>query len=1078
MADTGRPEDPTLGVAIMRPGLGVAEGLRWVLHNATGVHLLSRRGAAAEAVSSSQWVPCELPVGAPVGVLGIDGPARGAVVVEPLGGRYDVASLVGTRPLTLSELTPVAPAAAPQALGRARASAALRIGGYQGPICRSARRFALGWFLAEYRARAEADGLFGATWLDIALLPHQVAVARHVLSSASIAHVLADEVGLGKTVEALMIWSALSARDPGLRTLITVPRSLVPQWCLEVRRRAEHRLLARWYEDLPRLYVEGDGADAGARGVTIVDHDGLAAYRRTGGRVDLLIVDEAHELRAEVWEVAEQLAEQALHTLFITATPRGRRELTGAARRSARTTAFARVIRAVDPKVEPARRAPTDVEERLEQDLKLLAEAAALATAGDTAGFTTLAARAAVASGARPHGEGEDPSAVLRAATLLERVVRTRRRSLPTASFAERVLVRHELPLRDEEVAVVRALRSLDQEPEAGPQRRAVCASWEALRQSSPDAAVREVLRALGNADTKLESLMDLVAGLWLTDPWRKLVIRCESTPTRRRLLERLSLLLRAGALRTLSEEQRERWGEHVGPVAVLDRDQDAMIDVLRNQTDPADSMLGQLGAFEHWGAGGAVILVANDVGAIGLNLQFASDLILYDVPWKPHLLEQWIGRLDRIGRRAAPGATEPRPIVIHALSHPGLPDWELLHLYEVMGIFTSGHHTPPEIADHVERLIGGVDRGVAWAQVREQALAILADQEEGGAALLEPAPAAVQADPCGADVAPILVRALEAAGLSVERTERITVSWPTGGGELPAYLAQLREALGGAEIDPRTRPDIAAERRARQRRLDLDPERLGGARWIRHGSADFVTPRHPAFADAEAELELDPSVPLGLVSLRTPDVPAGKYLIALGRSFPEAGAHLGLARTGVASLLLEDDADAKRIVEIMSRGLARSICAAAPPRVVSGAWRLAGSVPQPAGPATLEAIVARLGKAQTSGKWWPDQPLLLWAETEFGARVVVGPEVVRRSLREAALFGRQRLGQLVARGERILARLAGVAASVEAQRREQIARAVRASEQLAELEAMAPDVAVEASRVVLERAAIVEVSR
>ncbi len=48
----------------------------------------------------------------------------------------------------------------------------------------------------------------------------------------------------------------------------------------------------------------------------------------------------------------------------------------------------------------------------------------------------------------------------------------------------------------------------------------------------------------------------------------------------------------------------------------------------------------------------GAQILLCSEIGSEGRNFQFASDLILFDLPANPDVLEQRIGRLDRIGQR------------------------------------------------------------------------------------------------------------------------------------------------------------------------------------------------------------------------------------------------------------------------------------------------------------------------------------------------------------------------------------------------------------------------------------------
>lgn len=80
------------------------------------------------------------------------------------------------------------------------------------------------------RAFALNEGLGGALGVAAEPLPHQLATVRRVLSEAEIRHLISDEVGLGKTVQALMIVNALRFQDPTHRTLVVAPDNLLSQW--------------------------------------------------------------------------------------------------------------------------------------------------------------------------------------------------------------------------------------------------------------------------------------------------------------------------------------------------------------------------------------------------------------------------------------------------------------------------------------------------------------------------------------------------------------------------------------------------------------------------------------------------------------------------------------------------------------------------------------------------------------------------------------------------------------------------------------------------------------------------------
>lgn len=166
----------------------------------------------------------------------------------------------------------------------------------------------------------------------IALLPHQLWVCRRVLSSWPARWLVADDVGLGKTIEAgLILWPLLSK---GLvrRLLILCPASLVEQW--------QHRLRTMFDIRLARYVTEADSD----RGDFWSTHSQVVASLETlrldrGGRHerlfegpswDLLIVDEAHHVNADEdagptlgYKLAHRLVEEkkVASMIFFTGTP-------------------------------------------------------------------------------------------------------------------------------------------------------------------------------------------------------------------------------------------------------------------------------------------------------------------------------------------------------------------------------------------------------------------------------------------------------------------------------------------------------------------------------------------------------------------------------------------------------------------------------------------------------------------------------------------------------------------------------------------------------------------------------------
>ncbi len=142
---------------------------------------------------------------------------------------------------------------------------------------------------------------------------------------------IADEVGLGKTIEAGLVWTELDARSAGLRRVLVVcPAMLVQKWKTEMRQRFDRRLDeldARGLADLLELLRSGD-EDRPFAGIVSLErlrsNKLLADIAELSPRFDLVIVDEAHYLRNQTtlsYELGVLLSEWAEALLFLSATP-------------------------------------------------------------------------------------------------------------------------------------------------------------------------------------------------------------------------------------------------------------------------------------------------------------------------------------------------------------------------------------------------------------------------------------------------------------------------------------------------------------------------------------------------------------------------------------------------------------------------------------------------------------------------------------------------------------------------------------------------------------------------------------
>ena len=178
--------------------------------------------------------------------------------------------------------------------------------------------------------RSPVRGLYGG---KMDLIPHQLYIAHEVSNRQSPRVLLADEVGLGKTIEACLVLNRLLVCGRANRVLILVPGSLVHQWFVELLRRFNH-----WFSifDEERcLSIESGQSEANPfedDQLILADIDWLAESPKRSSQAiaagwDLLIVDEAHHLKwdaqnpSDKYKLVDALGQAAHALLLLTATP-------------------------------------------------------------------------------------------------------------------------------------------------------------------------------------------------------------------------------------------------------------------------------------------------------------------------------------------------------------------------------------------------------------------------------------------------------------------------------------------------------------------------------------------------------------------------------------------------------------------------------------------------------------------------------------------------------------------------------------------------------------------------------------
>ena len=184
-------------------------------------------------------------------------------------------------------------------------------------------------------------------------LPHQIGVLSRAISSESIRFLLADEVGLGKTIEAGLIMRELKLRGLVSRTLVIAPRGLITQWVAEMRIHFGedfHLLIPsefptyRRFLDEDNLWLSHDQVVTPIDSVKPIEsrkgwsEEQVEAYNRErfddliSAGWDLIVVDEAHRLGGSTEQVARHklgrgLSDASPYFLLLSATPhQGKRD--------------------------------------------------------------------------------------------------------------------------------------------------------------------------------------------------------------------------------------------------------------------------------------------------------------------------------------------------------------------------------------------------------------------------------------------------------------------------------------------------------------------------------------------------------------------------------------------------------------------------------------------------------------------------------------------------------------------------------------------------------------------------------
>ena len=501
--------------------------------------------------------------------------------------------------------------------------------------------------------RSAAQGLTGFISANIELVPYQAAAVKRVLQDQSLRYLLADEVGLGKTIEAGAIIRQILIDDPRRKVAVLVPESIVKQW------RAE----------LERGFSIADFSES----VRVIPHN-AAVDINPRNPPDLLVIDEAHQLIAplehnkdDLFRVVADLAKAVPRLLLLSATPpfgdedrllgllnlldpvnHPLNDREGFRRKVEERQVIGRLLLPMKPGGTPfvLRQQAQQAARIFPTDQVVKEEAARIASIGEDP-----AALDAAVESLRDH--------IVRTYRVHQRLIRTRRTDVqkwvmrprgPAWPIFTHVRLAFDEDLRLRDLSVV--LESWRQAAQSIPieSRQATISRWRTLLELSSrgfDALARGVYEMNDLFPGERAYLTEIIE-LTKRDVGanNRYEITCKTLLDWRRDNSAVTLSrvpAKIVCFASDSEDARklyESMGQRIGLgniAAVFDMDGVAT----------RSSVVEKFATDQH-----AWVLVCDHTGEEGLNLQFANAILHMDLPFSPARLEQRIGRLDRFGRR------------------------------------------------------------------------------------------------------------------------------------------------------------------------------------------------------------------------------------------------------------------------------------------------------------------------------------------------------------------------------------------------------------------------------------------
>ena len=554
-------------------------------------------------------------------------------------------------------------------------------------------------------------------------MPHQIFATYRATKKVAPTMLLADEVGLGKTIEAALILKELRARKLVERVLILAPASLTIQWQGELSGKFNENFEV-FDGNAVKHFGRGNKNAWQERDLVIASLPFASGKRQSEDIIaagwDFIIVDEAHKVRRQ--KIGNSYKETAAYTLVNElkdlSSSRGLLLLTATPMQLNEYELYS-LIELIEPGLYPTFNSYLEVSQTLPQMNDMMREYLKWPHMNKThrQKFLTKHSRFLLTLGMVPPSievdDIEDELDILaQKHPLSEVMIRNRKKELDIGSerIARRFPVKQspqELEIYEEVETYLRYGHNLAEKEKKNAIGFLMAQYYRMLTSSSSSLRISMQIRAenlksqLGKerqtsraAQKSIEELEDpleatdleaiVTQSLGTQEEIKKEILWLEDLANKLGLIRDTKAQVLLDILEEINDNEP---GAKVLIFTQFTRTQSFLLDVLEKQHGydvaifngklKVDEKEREITRFKNK----AQILISTEAGGEGRNLQFSHYLINYDLPWNPMKVEQRIGRLDRIGQK--------HPVVIYNLAYEDTIEDRVLELLtDRIGIF------------------------------------------------------------------------------------------------------------------------------------------------------------------------------------------------------------------------------------------------------------------------------------------------------------------------------------------------------------------------------------------------------